>query len=61
MFPKGMANGTRFISVLLIGRIWVFLKKYLKKMSADSDFAELSIDSTYVKAHKAAAGAKKGL
>ena len=30
-------------------------------LSSESDFAELSIDSTYVKAHKAAAGAKKGL
>ena len=32
-----------------------------EKLSSDSDFAELSIDSTYVKAHKAAAGAKNGL
>ena len=36
-------------------------KKIFEKLSSDSDFSELSIDSTYVKAHKAAAGAKKGL
>ena len=45
---------------------WVgvlFLKDTVnfEKLSSDSDFSELSIDSTYVKAHKAAAGAKKGL
>ena len=32
-----------------------------EKMSVEGDFDELSIDSTYVKVHKAAAGAKKGL
>ena len=32
-----------------------------EKLSAEGDFVELSIDSTYVKVHKAAAGAKKGL
>jgi len=31
---------------------------FFEKLNAESDFAE---DSTYVKAHKAAAGAKKGL
>jgi hypothetical protein len=36
-------------------------EKIFEKLSSESDFAELSIDSTYVKAHKAAAGAKKGL
>ena len=32
-----------------------------EKLSVEGDFVELSIDSTYVKVHKAAAGAKKGL
>ena len=32
-----------------------------EKLSSENDIAELSIDSTYVKAHKAASGAKKGL
>ena len=36
-------------------------EKIFEKLSSESNFAELSIDSTYVKAHKAAAGAKKGL
>jgi len=36
-------------------------EEIFEKLSMESDFAELSIDSTYVKAHKAAAGAKKGL
>jgi len=34
---------------------------FFEKLNAESDFVEFSIDSTYVKAHKAAAGAKKGL
>ena len=28
LFPKGMANGTRFTNALLIGRTWIFLKKF---------------------------------
>ena len=36
-------------------------EKIFEKLSSENDFSELSIDSTYVKAHKAAAGAKKGL
>ena len=36
-------------------------KEIFEKLSTESDFSELSIDSTYVKAHKAATGAKKGL
>ena len=36
-------------------------EKIFEKLSSEKDFAELSIDSTYVKAHKVASGAKKGL
>ena len=36
-------------------------EKIFEKLSSESDFAELSIAGTYVKAHKAASGAKKGL
>ena len=36
-------------------------EKIFEMLSGSEDFKELSIDSTYVKAHKAAAGAKKGL
>ena len=35
-------------------------EKIFEILSMKEDFAELSIDSTYVKAHKASAGAKKG-
>ena len=59
IFLKEMANGLRFTNVLPIGLIWVFLKKIFEKLSVDSDLEELSIDSSYVKAHKAATGAKK--
>ena len=36
-------------------------EKIFEIVSMKDEFTELSIDSTYVKAHKAAAGAKKGL
>ena len=36
-------------------------EKIFEMVSMKDEFVELSIDSTYVKAHKAAAGAKKGL
>lgn len=36
------------------------LEKVFHELSADADYETLSIDSTYIKAHKASAGAKRG-
>ena len=60
MFRKGTVNGMRFTNVLQIGLMPECLKKIFEILSMKDDFAELFIDSTYVKVHKAAAGEKKG-
>lgn len=36
------------------------LEKVFHELSADADYETLSIDSTYIKAHKASAGAQRG-
>ncbi len=36
------------------------LEKVFHDLSADADYETLSIDSTYIKAHKASAGAQRG-
>ena len=36
------------------------LEKVFHELSSDADYETLSIDSTYIKAHKASAGAQRG-
>jgi len=59
--PEAFGIGTVYSVASVVGASRVFGGGYFEAMSDDPDFEYLIVDSTIVRAHQHAAGAKKGV